>query len=87
MSMADENRAIINGALDRQLEVDALFPMIEDKLDEILREIMPLGLTESSDSNIRPVIQMIEAAKSEANMTRATITEIRGRLLDWRDRL
>lgn len=85
MTYADEGKAQIDRLISLQEQVDKFLGDSDEKLKTLITEALALGLQESHDSNVRPVIQMAGQAKSELELVRSAIVEMRGRLLDWRN--
>jgi hypothetical protein len=87
MAEADETKAEVNGLLDIQERVAVTIVQLREDIQQLNSGALLLGLHESNDSNVRPVIQMTSAALSELSLMESSMTEVRGRLLDWYNRL
>lgn len=85
MTYADEGKVQIDQLISLQEQIDRFIENSDEKLASLIQGALALGLQESHDSNMRPVVQMAAQAKSELNLVRSALTEMRGRLLDWRN--
>lgn len=84
MTAADGPKAEIDAMIAIEEEIDVLTRQILRKLDDLKGRALVLGIQESGDSNVRPVIMMVESASRDYETAEAGLADVRGRLQDWR---